>query len=199
MTACSLRPLCTVTLPSTTFPNYNLYSCSGTADSTGILFYDLSSGSSPAGAWADFGAPSLQRNLLTNPTFASSLSGWTEYGSPLSAITVPSAGETQMYSSSAPINVSLGQSVSVPSGSAFTASVIANTGYTSGAYMTVYDGAFATPLCTVALPKTNYPTWTTYTCSEQRIAPESFSTQLGSGTSPAGAWADFENPLLAIR
>ncbi len=67
-------------------------------------------------------------DLLSNPTFSSNLSSWTEYGSPVSAITVPSAGETQMYSSSAPVNVSLGQSVSVPSGSAFTASVITNTG-----------------------------------------------------------------------
>jgi hypothetical protein len=194
--------LCTVALPSTNYPTWTTYTCSGAADSTGVLFYALGSGSSPAGAWADFENPSLalRTNLLTNPTLASGLSGWTEYGSPIVSITEPNSGEVQMYNSSAAINLAIGQSVHVASGTHFTATVWASTGNsTSGAYLTVFDGVYATQLCTVALPPSNYPNWLPYSCSGTADSSGVLFYALGSGSSPAGAWADFQIPTLAVQ
>ena len=196
------QALCTTNLPSTNYPTWTTYTCSGATDSTGVLFYALGSGSSPAGAWADFETPSLalRTNLLTNPTLASGLSGWTEYGSPTASITEPNSGEVQMYNSSAPINLAIGQSVHVASGTHFTATVWASTGNsTSGAYLTVFDGVYATPLCTVALPASNSPKWLPYSCSGTADTTGVLFYALGSGSSPATAWADFQIPTLAVQ
>jgi mannose-6-phosphate isomerase-like protein (cupin superfamily) len=194
-------PLCTVALPSTNYPNWATYTCVGAADSTGVLFYSLGSGTSPAGAWVDFETPSLAlgTNLLNNSMFSSSLNSWSEYGDQVPYITEPTSGEVQMYDPSETFSIAIGQFISVPNGTPFTASVVANTGYTSGAYMTVYDGEYTNPLCTVALPSTNYPNWTTYTCSGTADSTGVLFYSLGSGTSPAGAWADFETPALAVH
>jgi len=54
--------LCTVPLPATTSPAWVSYGCSGVVDSTGVLFYALGSGSSPAGTWADFQLPTWRRS-----------------------------------------------------------------------------------------------------------------------------------------
>lgn len=193
--------LCTVALPSTNYPTWTTYTCSGAADSTGVLFYVLGSGNSPAGAWADFENPSLalRTNLLTDPGLASGLAGWSEYGSPTASITEPNTGEVQMYNSSTAINLAIGQSVTLASGTHFTATMWASTGHTSGGYMTVFDGVYATALCTVPLPATTSPAWVSYSCSGVVDSTGVLFYALGSGSSPAGAWADFQLPTLAAQ